>query len=214
MRSIKQETLADLLKKQQILLDNQIFDPYGYFGISQLRKNNERRDFRSPIVKIRKNYESVLWTSSGNKKEKGLNRSLNMQREEARQKRNVGMKPVHLKIDLNESMNKKNSEITSSRSASKLSLKTNFRTPQNSQNGSEKANFHLLKKNTIKVIEKRDCYFTEAKKPEKRPEKPKEKEGKKRILTENAEIMNTMKGLDAKYQGIYLNFVRANKKKN
>ena len=65
--------------------------------------------------------------------------------------------------------------------------------------------------------EKRECYFTENKIREKKGEtreKERGKEGKKRILMENAEIMNTMKGLDAKYQNIYLNFVKANKKKN
>lgn len=206
MRSIKPEILGDLLKKQQFLLENQLFDPYAYFGISQLRKNTEKLDIRSPILKIRKNYESLL-CQSFNKEENGLNRSLSMQR----QKKNIRTKPFHLKIDLNESLHKKNLDITSSRSASKLSVKNNFKSPQSS----EKTSFQTVKKmNSKGANEKREFYFTEIKKKEKKEEKNKEKDNKKKILTENAEIMNTMKGLDAKYQGIYLNLVKANKKKN
>ena len=210
MRSIKPEILQDLLKKQQFLLENQLFDPYAYFGISQLRKNSEKLDIRSPILKIRKNYESML-CQSFNKEENGLNRSLSMQREPYRQKKNIRTKPFHLKIDLNESLHKKNFDISSSRSASKLSVKNNFKSPQNS----EKTSFQTVKKMNCKGFnEKRECYFTEIKKKEKKEEKNKEIDNKKKILTENAEIINTMKGLDAKYQGIYLNLVRANKKKN
>lgn len=212
MHSIKPEILGDLLKKQQFLLDNQLFDPYGYFGISQLRKNSEKLEIRSPIPKIRKNYESML-CQSFNKEENGLNRSLSMQREPYRQKKNIRTKPFHLKIDLNEyeSLNKKQFNVSSSRSASKLSsVKNNFKSPQSSEK-IEKTSFQMKK---VKGNEKRECYFTEIKKKERKEEKNKEREGKRKILTENAEIMNTMKGLDAKYQGIYLNLVRANKKKN
>jgi len=217
MHNIKSEILAEMLRKQQFLLENQLFDPYEYFGITRLSQKTKKIIMKTPLLKVRKNCESML-SASFNKEEKLLNRSLSLQRDLSLKKKTIKTKPFHLKIDLNESREKKNFEIGSSRSASKLTIKPYLKTPQNSQTSSGKKSF-LTNKKTMKngMNEKRECYFTENKIREKKGEtreKERGKEGKKRILMENAEIMNTMKGLDAKYQNIYLNFVKANKKKN
>lgn len=212
----KKDILIEALRKQESLITNKLFDPYDYFGISKLTNQSSKKTSKSPFGTrtIKKNCYSMINTksfSTNNTEPSLLNGSFahtnatSQTKDSNKEIKHCLKKPFHLKIDLQAYTKKKNSssslEIGSSRSASKLYVKTLYKTPQNND---KKKNFCWKKKSECNLsLQNPISKFKENSNYKEKPEKKKE----------ISNITNTLKGLDKKYQNTYLSFIKANKKK-
>ena len=184
--------IASLLQKQAILLESGQFDPYSYFGISALTTPlYKTKPSKSPY--LRRNYESLIGTSSTNENSLTNVSFSNYKRDLKRElsltnRHKTPLKPLHLKIDLNQftTKEKKTLEIPTSRSANRLFVP-----------------------NKAPLQHVRSFINSTNKEPAKEEKGIKKKEN----LTMN-NIKNTLKGLETRYQTTYLSFIKANKKKN
>lgn len=207
----KREKILEALERQESLITSGIFNPYEYFGISQLSIDRQKLNLKKPsknpisIGIIKKNCYSMINNSTCHvNTAPSLNSSFAIteknEKAHLNEPKSRFKKPFHLKIDLQEYAlkNKKNSsssDIRSSRSASKITTKNQLKTPESN----EKKNVFNWKKKDKTCINITDF---QSKTQEKTCVKMKENK-----------IRDIMKGLDEKYQNTYLSFVKASKSK-